>query len=89
LKLCQGMFRLDIRIGIFSEGALAQTAQEVVESPSMEVFRKRVHVALSDMVGGGLLAGLGLSGFYNPRDSMIHSGPSVSTHPIPRLHSFT
>ena len=43
----------------------------VVESPSLEVFKKRVDVALRDMVsrhgGAGLMIGLDdLSGFFQP-----------------------
>jgi len=48
--------------------------REVEESLSMEVLRKRVDVALRDMVsgyGGGLMVGLGdLSGLSNVDDSI-------------------
>ena len=41
---------------------MAQAAQEVVESPSLEAFQSRVDVALRDVVsghgGGGLAVGL-------------------------------
>ena len=55
---------------------MAQAAQEVVESPSLEAFQSRVDVALRDMVSGhggdGLAVGPGdLSGLSNLCDSVI------------------
>ena len=55
LKLCQGSFRLNIRNNFFSARAVRQwhrLPREVVESPSLEVFKNRVDVALGDTVSG-------------------------------------
>jgi len=53
LKLCKGRFRLDIRIDFFNESVIKhwnRLPREVVDSPSLEVFKKFVDKAFQHMV---------------------------------------
>ena len=53
LKLCQGRFRLDIMKNVFIKRFIMhwnRLPREVVASPSLEVFTRRVDVVLRNIV---------------------------------------
>jgi len=53
LRLCQGRLRLDIRKNFFTERLIKpwnRLPREVVESPSLEIFKRRGDVVHRDVV---------------------------------------
>lgn len=81
LKLHQGKFRLGIRKHFFTERVVqpCKRLPRVVESLSLEILQKRVHMAPRDRFSGGIGSDIltvrpdNLKGFCNLNDSRILS----------------
>lgn len=84
LQLCQGRFRLDSREDFFSERVVACWKRELVESPSLEVFKNH-----RDVTPGGMVHGHGRDGLTcchprsSPRTPAARSARLSSGHSSP------
>ena len=83
-KLKRGRFRLDVKGKFFIEGVVRcknRLPREVVDAPSLEVFKARLHVALDNLVQYLIegLASLPVSGEWKVMTLDVPSSPSHST----------